>query len=161
MRIRADEHVSKEIVRAVRDMALSPGWELTQVIEAGDRGSTDEHWITRFSRERGDAVLSGDSDFFKRPHLVLAVNKTGLRIVHLPSKWSNARCDLQAAHILLWWKRIEIKIASMSPRECYRPPWNIKEDGDLSKVQVDYQDAEKWQKRQAKRAAKAANDEAA
>lgn len=36
MKIRADEHVSIGIVRAVREMALSPGWELSQVIEAGE-----------------------------------------------------------------------------------------------------------------------------
>lgn len=158
MRIRADEHVSPEIVRAVREMALTPGWEITQVTQVGDRGSEDEHWISKFAREGGHAVLSGDTDFFKRHHLVLEVNKTGLRVIHLPSKWANARCDLQAAHILLWWRRIEKTISTMSGRQCYRPKWNIKEDGELDRIKVDYQDADRWQRKRAKRNAQSANE---
>lgn len=157
MKIRANEHISEEIVRAVREIALSPGWNLSHVIEVGDRGSEDEHWITKFANEGGHAVLSGDTDFFKRHHLVLAVNRTGIRVIHMPSKWSNARCELQAAHILLWWRRIEKMVSDMSARECYRPPWNISEDGELNRVKVDYQAADRWEKRQAKRVAKAAN----
>ena len=110
MKIRADEHVSKEIGRAVRELALSPGFELTHVIEIGDRGSDDVHWITRFALDGGDAIISADTDFCKRPHQVMAVNNTGLRLIHLPSRWANARGDLQAAHILLWWRRIEAKL---------------------------------------------------
>src|SRR5437879_1491646 len=115
-------------------MALSPGWELTQVVEVGDRGSQDEHWATKFAKEGGHAILSGDTDFFRHHHLVLAINRSGLRVIHMPPKWSNAKCELQAAHILLWWRRIEQTIESMVPRECYRPPWNITESGDLNKV---------------------------
>ena len=159
MKVRADEHVSLEIVRSVRAMALSNGWELSHVIEVGDRGSTDEHWITRFANEGGHAIISGDTDFFRRQHLVLEVNRTGLRIIHMPSKWANARCELQAAHILLWWKRIERTISEMGQRECFRPPWNVTEDGTLNKVKVDYQGADKWGKRQAKRAANASANE--
>ena len=40
----------------------------------------------------------------------------------------------------------------MAPRECYRPPWNINEVGELMKVKVDYQAAYKHMKRAAKRA---------
>lgn len=156
MKVRADEHVSTEIVRAVRAMALNPGWELTSVVEVGDRSSQDVHWITKFASEGGHAIISGDTDFLKRPHQVLAVNRTGMRVIHMPAKWSSARCDLQAAFVLLWWRRIERTISTMKQRECYRPPWNATEDGDLAKIKVDYQDADKWERRQAKRDAQAA-----
>jgi predicted nuclease of predicted toxin-antitoxin system len=151
LKIRADEHVSREIVRAVREMALTPALELTHVIDIGDRGSSDVHWITKFAREGGQAILSADTDFVKRPHQVMAVKETGVRVIHLPSRWANARCDLQAAHILLWWRRIELQLQRMAPRECYRPSWNISEEGVLQKVNIDFQDAE----REAARASKA------
>lgn len=151
MKVRADEHVSIHIVRAVRDMALSDGWELTQVIEVGDRGSSDEHWATKFAREGGHAILSGDTDFFKHHQLVIAINHARLRVVHMPPKWSNARCELQASHMLLWWRRIEKILESMSPLECYRPPWNISEDGELLKIKVNYHDAEHHRKREVQR----------
>ena len=35
MKIRADEHVSPEIVRAVRDIALTPPFELSHVFDDG------------------------------------------------------------------------------------------------------------------------------
>jgi predicted nuclease of predicted toxin-antitoxin system len=152
VKIRADEHVSIEIVQAVRNIALSPGWDLSHVIEVGDRSAQDEHWATKFAREDGDAILSGDTDFFKRHQLVVAISRTGLKIIHMPAKWSNARGDQQAAHILSWWRRIETKIQLMSPRECFRVPWDISEAGELTKVRVDYQNAERRMKRQRQRA---------
>jgi hypothetical protein len=147
LKIRADEHVSPEIVRAVREMALSAGWEITSVIEMGDRGLQDDHWITRFAREGGSAILSADTDFFKLPSQVIAVAKTGMKIIHFPPKWANAGCHLQAAHTLLWWRRIEEALTTMKPRECYRPPWNINESGELNRVQVDYARAYKKQRK--------------
>ena len=153
MKVRADEHVSQEIVRAVREMALSAGWELTHVIAEGDNGKSDEHWITRFAKDGGHAILSADRDFLSVPVQVLAVFNTGIRVIHLPPKWANATCHLQAAHILLWWKRIEKKISAMDQRECFRPPWNIDEGGELRKVDIDYAEAHKKQKKAARRSA--------
>lgn len=154
MKICADEHVSTEIVRAVRDMALGSGFELTSVRELGEDGQADVHWITRFANNGGGAILSADTDFFKRPHQVMAVQKTGLKVIHLPARWANSRCELQAAHILLWWRRIEATLVAMQQRECYRPPWNIAEDGALQKIAIDFHDAERKLKREEVRATK-------
>lgn len=151
MKIRADEHISQEIVRAVRELALSPTFELTHVFDVGHGGSGDVHWITKFAEDGGDVILTADTDFCNRPHQVVAIQKTGLKIVHLPSRWANARADLQAAHILLWWRRIEVKLKAMAKRECYRPPWNIQEDGELKKVDIDFQSAERKLKRETNR----------
>jgi hypothetical protein len=150
VKVRTDEHVSPEIVRAIRDMALSPGWELTSVLDF-DRGTDDVHWITRFARDGGDAIVSADTDFLKVPQQVMAVFNTGLRVVHLPPKWSNAQVHLQAAHLLLWWRRIEARIAAMPARQCVRPPWNIQESGDLIEVPIDFQGARRKARQAARR----------
>ncbi len=126
------------IVAAIRLMALSPGWELTHVVDAGDKGAADEHWIRRFMGEGGDAILTADADFFRLPPQVVAVFETGARVIHLPPRWASARGELQAAHILLWWRRIELRIAAMKPRECYRPSWNIDDSGELKQVSIDF-----------------------
>ncbi len=152
MKIRADEHVSPEIVRAVRDMALSPGWEFSSVIEVGDRGLADEHWITRFAQEGGAAIISADTDFLRTPPQVLAVLNTGMRVIHLPPRWASAGCHLQAAHILLWWGRIEATISEMRDRDCYRPPWNINESGELQRVKIHYEQAHKKHRKATRRA---------
>lgn len=143
MRIRADEHVAQAIVAAVRDISLSPGWILDSVREAGQCGSSDVHWITAFMNDGGDAILSADRDFLENPPQVDAVFRTGARVIHLPPKWGTAKGQLQAAHILMWWDRIEKCVAAMKPRECFRPPWNITETGALLKVPIDFQAAQK------------------
>ena len=87
--------------------------------------------------------MSADRDFLSRPPQVVAVFNTGLKVIHLPPKWGSARRALQAAHILLWWSRIESVIELMKPRECYRPPWNLTESGKLKRVPMDYASAQK------------------
>ena len=64
-----------------------------------------------------------------------------MKVIHLPPKWGNAKRQLQAAHILLWWGRIEKCLVSMGKRECYRPPWDAIENAKLVKVHVDFQAA--------------------
>ncbi len=150
MKIRADEHVSPEIVRAIRDMALSPDWEISSVLDY-DRGSDDVHWITHFARDGGHAILSADTDFFKVPHQVVAIFDTKLRVIHLPAKWANATCHLQAAHLFLWWRRIETCVAEMRVGQCFRPPWNINESGKLERIDIDFQKASRKLRQAARR----------
>lgn len=141
MKIRADEHVSPEIVKAVNATALSKGFELSHVYDAMQDGHDDDHWITVFAADGGKAILTADSDFHKRPAQVVAVFNTGMKVIHLPPKWGNAKCGLQAAHILLWWGRIEKCLMAMAERECYRPPWDVSEAAKLSRINVDFQAA--------------------
>ncbi len=147
MKIRADEHISPEIVQAVKNMALGSGFEISHVFDANQAGRKDEHWLTEFAKEGGEAILTADADFHKRPAQVMAVFNTGMKVIHLPPKWGNARCGLQAAHILLWWTRIEKCLTAMGKKECYRPPWDVRETGKLSKVEVDFQAAQRTLKK--------------
>ena len=131
------------MVSAIRQSALSEGVVLDSIIEAGDKGAQDQHWITVFGKDGGKAILSADTDFLKRPHQVMAVHEMGLAIIHLPSKWANAELHLQMAHLLIWWKRIEAALAEAKGRECWRPVWNISEQGDLQRIKIDYEEARK------------------
>ncbi|WP_026987806.1 DUF5615 family PIN-like protein [Fodinicurvata fenggangensis] len=151
MIIRADEHVSPFIVAAIRDIAIRDGWEITSIHEVGDSGSSDVHWITNFANEGGHAILTADKDFVILEPQINAVFDTGLKVIHLPPKWGNFKGYLQAAHILQWWDRIELTLEAMSSRECYRPPWNIKETGELKKVDINFSKAQKKRKRKSKR----------
>ena len=143
MRIRADEHVSERIVDAIINMALGENFELSSVVRCGDRSKSDVHWIKSFANEGGKAILSGDTDFFLRPHQVMAVCQCGLMVVHMPARWSNAKCHLQAAHLLMWWGRIEAALANGRPPQCFRPAWNISERGAVERVRIDYESARK------------------
>lgn len=152
MKIRADEHVAPAIIAILQAIALSAGNEIDSVLTAGDRGSSDVHWITKFAAEGGEAILTADTDFIKNPPQVAAVFNTGVKVIHLPAKWAGAEGRLQAAHLLLWWARIETTLASMKPRECYRPPWNLHETGEMQKVDIDFQSANKKLKKATRKA---------
>ena len=143
MRIRADEHVSPSIVRIVTELALSPGFEITSVIGAGHRGTEDQYWVTAFATDGGDAIITADTDFFKRPNQIVAVDETGLKVIYLSSKWASAPGYLQAAHILMWWPRIEQRLLAAKQREVWAVKWNINEAGELERRKIDFGAARK------------------
>jgi hypothetical protein len=150
LKVRADEHVARVIVTAIRDLCISPEWEFTSVYEAGHGGGSDPYWITMFAEEGGDAILTADNDFVKLEPQVNAVFDAGIKVILLPGQWGNAKGHLQAAHIFQWWARIEATISTMKERECYRPAWNIHETGEMKKVPIDFAKAHK-KRRKAKK----------
>ncbi|AXE65987.1 hypothetical protein BBF93_18395 [Hyphomonas sp. CACIAM 19H1] len=137
----------------VRALALSPGWELSSIHDkdVNGAGQSDVHWITAFSKSGGVAILSADTDFQKQPPQVTAIFNTGLKVIHLPARWCSAPRHLQAAHILMWWKRIERQVEAMKERECYRPQWNVNEEGELTKISLDFANAQRKLKKAARR----------
>lgn len=140
--------MSPLIVDAVRSLCLSSGWTFDHVYDAGDGGSSDEHWARKFSREGGDAILTADADFTNRHPQIVAIFDTGLKVIHLPARWGSAPGHLQAGHILVWWPRIEKQLGAMKARECYRPEWNVSaETGSWKKVDIDFARARKKMKR--------------
>jgi hypothetical protein len=143
VKVRCDEHVSVEIVDAINKIARPQGFEVSSVYGAGQSGDPDVSWLRAFANDGGKAIITADTDFIKRPHQVMSVQDTGIVVIHLPPKWANAKGVLQAAHMLAWWSRIEKKLISAKPKECWRPDWNISEEGDLKFVRIDFEEARK------------------
>jgi len=147
VRVRTDEHISPHLVAAIREIALSDGWEITSVRSVGDAGTSDVHWITRFANDGGEAILTADKDFISLEAQVNAVFATGIKVILLPKRWGSERGTMQAAHILQWWERIEAIILTMKQRECFRPEWNINETGTLKKIDIDFAKAQKQRRK--------------
>jgi hypothetical protein len=143
VKIRADEHVSPEIVEAINKLALGSNHSLDSVFSAGQRGAADVPWVTRFARDGGNVILSADTDFHKKPHQIAAVHDLGLMVIELPTRWANSRCRIQAAHILYWWGCIEETIESARPRDFLRVPWGFPEKQELQRRTVNYEQARK------------------
>lgn len=139
MRVRADEHIAPAIVQAISEIAASDGFELTSILIEGFGGSTDVHWITAFAKDGGHAILTADTDFLKQPPQVQAVERTGLKVIHLPAGWANASRAVQAGHLMIWWRRIEEQLTAMKPRECFTTPFSVNDAAPLRKVAIDFQ----------------------
>ena len=137
MKIRADEHVSRRIIRAIQEVALSKTFELTHVRDVHERRTADETWIPRFASEGGKAILSGDRRIRARPHQILALQKSGLVSIFLPAEWANSHRGAQAALLLYWWSKIEAKIAEATPGECWLVPFDFSKR-DLVEFSISY-----------------------
>ncbi|HMK88936.1 MAG TPA: hypothetical protein VK446_04790 [Methylocystis sp.] len=135
MKIRADEHISPKLIRAVQSIALSVGWELTHVRDFNSARTADETWIPRFVAEGGQAILSADRKIMARPHQLNALIDGRLIGVFLPSKWAEARGHAQAAHLLWWWPRIEAAISSSKVGQCWRVPYDFGE-GAVEEIKI-------------------------
>ena len=109
-------------------------------------------WLRQFADQGGDAIITADKDFKDTPPQVAAVFSTGVKVIYLPPAFGRAKHSIQAAFMLLWWSRIEDTLLSMNARECFGPPWTIRADGELRKIPLDFQKADKRLKRAAKRA---------
>lgn len=137
MKIRADEHVSPKIVRAVRELALSAGWELSHVRDAHGPRTADETWVPRFASEGGKAIITADANMLKRPHQLLAVQQSNVVGLILPHTWAEARKHLQASSLLYFWPEIEASFANASPGEFWRIPTKLHK-GPLEKLKINY-----------------------
>lgn len=85
MKIYADEHVSIKVIKAIREVGLKEGMELSHVEEKGQRGHPDVSWATAFQKDNGTAILTADRGFTKGLQRK-AIQATGLQVVLLPIK---------------------------------------------------------------------------
>lgn len=140
MKVRADEHVSPKIVRALRDVALSTGWELSHVRDAHPARTADETWVPRFAAEGGKAIITADYNMLKRPHQLLAVRASNVVGLILPHSWAGAKRHIQASALIFHWPEIEASFLSGQPGEFWRLPTNLHK-GPLEKLVINYAQA--------------------
>jgi hypothetical protein len=88
LKIRADEHISPKLVRAVQSIALSAGWELSHVRDHNSARTADETWMPRFVAEGGQVIISADRKILARPNQLLAIADGNLIGVFLSAKWA-------------------------------------------------------------------------
>jgi len=55
----------------------------------------------------------------------------------LTEKWASAPAHLQAAHLLMWWPKIEQTLRDARPGEVWSVKWNISTEGELEQRKVD------------------------
>lgn len=134
MKICADEHVSIKVIKAIREVVLKEGVELSSVEEKGQRGHPDVSWATAFQKDNGTAILTADRGFTKGPQKK-AIQGTGLQVVLLPKKWAGSLAHVQAAFILFWWSKIEKAVEGGKNSDIWTIGWSFNEKGQLKKYQ--------------------------
>ena len=103
MRICADENVSLVLSALIRESLLGKGHTLDTVDDHQATGVADQIWVRKFADAGGEAIIGGDGAMLTRPHEVVAIAGTGLRLVVLPQQWPRQRRHIQIAFLFYWW----------------------------------------------------------
>lgn len=132
----------------IRKHLASRSFVIETVDDHQARSVDDVIWVKKFADAGGDAIIGADSAMTTRPHEVVAINETGLRLVVLDQKWVRAKKHVQIAHLFFWWPRIEIALNGSAKGKCFRVPWGWSEADDAIKpFALDLQRAYKQLKR--------------
>lgn len=149
MKIRADENVSPKIVRALREVILSAGWELSHVRDDNAPRTADETWIPRFAANGGKGIISADTAILKRPHQIEAIRASGVIGIFLDPRWAGAKRHQQAAHLIWHWPAIEGVMERSVVGDCWSVPFDFGKS-KITAIKVDYEKARIAAKRGAK-----------
>lgn len=148
MRICADENVAPLLSALIRGALLDRRNTLETVDDHQARGVDDDVWVRKFGNAGGEAIVSADAKLLTRPHEVIAIVESGLRLVVLPSQWVNAKKNVQISFLFYWWPHIEAVLAGSRRGQCFKVPWHWNETKDAIKphtidAQGAYQKAKK------------------
>ncbi len=142
MKICADENVAPKLTALIREQLLSRRHELSLVDEYQARGVDDQIWVRQFASAGGEAIIGGDFAMTKKPHEVVAIAETGLRLVVLDQRWPRESKHVQISYLFYWWQHIESVLVSAKPGSCWKVPWGWGETKNAIKpMAVDVQDA--------------------
>ena len=145
MKICADENVAPALSQLIREQLLSHGFTLETVDDHQARGVQDQIWVRTFADAGGDAIVGADFNMTKRPHEVVAISETGLRLVILDEKWARQKKHIQIAYLFYWWPEIERTLKGSAKAKCFKVPWGWPSDttDQIKTLQLDVQKAYK------------------
>jgi PIN like domain len=145
LRICADENVAPALSDLVREQLLSRGFSLDTVDDHQAKGVEDQIWVRRFAEAGGDAIVSADFAMTKRPHEIVAINETGLRLIILDEKWPREKINVQISYLFYRWPEIERTLSNAGKGKCFKVPWGWPREtnGQIKQVTVDLQRAYK------------------
>lgn len=144
MRVCADENVAPRLTVLIREQLLSPDFSLDTVDDHSARGLEDEIWVRRFAEAGGEAVIGGDFRLTKKPHEVVAINETGLRVIVLDERWSRQPKHIQISYLFYWWPHIEAVLRTAGKGKCFKVPWGWGDPADaIRPISLDLQRAYK------------------
>lgn len=144
MKVCADENVALALSDLIRLHLLSAGFTLDNIDDHQARGVDDQIWVRNFADKAGEAIVGADMAMTKRPHELIAIHQTGLRLIVLDERWVRQKKHIQISYLFYWWPHIETVLKTAQPGECFKVPWGWAGDaGSIKPIPVDLQGAYK------------------
>ncbi len=110
MIICADENVAPKLSALIREQLLSKQNTLAVVDDYQAKGVDDQIWVRHFAKAGGHSIVGGDFAMTKKPHEIIAIVETGLRLILLDQKWPQAQKHVQISYLFYWWPHIEVQL---------------------------------------------------
>lgn len=153
MKICADENVAPKLTGLIKEVLLSSDMTIDTVDEYSARGVEDQIWVRQFAAAGGEAIVGGDFALTQRPHEIVAIRETGLRLIVLDQKWPRQKRNIQISYLFYWWPHIEEVLRKSRPGECYAVPWGWgTPEGAIKPIKVDIDKAYKQMRKNSNRA---------
>jgi hypothetical protein len=138
----ADENVAPKLTGLIREQLLSRPHTLATVDDYQATGVDDQIWVRKFADAGGHAIVGGDFAMTKKPHEIIAIAETGLRLIVLDQKWPQQKKHIQISYLFYWWPHIEEAIAGAKKGACLKVPWSWGDPKNAIKpVPIDVQHA--------------------
>lgn len=128
MKVIFDEMISPKIPKAIEALGIKDSWEYCSVRNLY-QGIEDISWITDFSRNNGNVIISGDANIHNKPHQLLALHNAGLISFFMEGQWCSQQLHTQAAHIIKWWPAIKNRAEKSEKGTSWTVPfrWTLSE----------------------------------
>jgi hypothetical protein len=104
VKIGTDENVSPAIAKAVAQLDIHN--EVIHLPAIYHLGTQDIPLSSAFAADGGYLLVGGDYNMTSRPHELLHIHSTGLRLYILPSRWNTMKRYWKAGFLVRWWGNI-------------------------------------------------------
>jgi len=135
IKVALDANVPQRLVWMLQSGFGDQGFEFLWEPNFAAANAKDEAWTAAFRRFGGQLVITGDKNLAKRPHQILAFMESGLIGFFFERRWANHDLPFKAAHMMIWWPRIQSKFGECKPRECWWVP-GILGGGDFRRAEL-------------------------
>jgi hypothetical protein len=126
-KVALDANIPQRLVRMLESGFGAQGFEFIWEPDFAAGDDDDDVWAAAFRRFGGRLVITGDKNMARRPHQILAFKESGLVGFFFERKWAEFDLTFRAAHMIMWWPRIQVKFADSNPGDCWWVPAMLRE----------------------------------
>jgi hypothetical protein len=134
-KVALDANIPERLVRMLQSGFGDQGYEFLWEPDFAAANAGDDVWTVAFRRFGGQLVITGDKNLARRPHQVLGFIENDLVGFFFERKWAERDLAFKAAHMMMWWPRIQRQYSTCRPRDCWWVP-SVLRDGAMRKVEL-------------------------
>jgi hypothetical protein len=135
IKVALDANVPQRLVRMLQSAFGDQGYEFLWEPDFAAANAKDEVWVAKFRRFGGQIAITGDRNIARRPHQIIAFMESDLIGFFFDSNWGEKDLTFKAAHLVMWWPRIQVHLANCKPQDCWWVP-TILRNGAFKKVEL-------------------------